>query len=659
MSTFIGFLQSLNALLTAGIAITAFSLLLYALSFNLRDRVARTFALILVCVVIVFMGEAFAGVAAPEWVEFWLKIQWVGIILLPPAYLHFSDALLSTTGKPSRGRRRRLIKVAYLISGVFAISLAFSGLVGPLDINGQPAPHLQRTTQTWIFAIFYLAAMVWSWVNFRRAYQRTVTSTSRRRMGYLIVGALAPALGSYPYLLFGSGFATDFPVLFWLAAVVSNILVSIFLVLMAYGAAFFGVPWPDRVVKRRLFKWLMRGPVTASTVLAVSTLVRRWGESSFGIAYSAAVPVSVAVTMILMQYAITLLAPVWERWLFYGGDRDNLQLLQTLEERLLSRGDLRQFLELVLTAVCDQLQVGTAFVASLGSQGLDLMVTVGDEALLPVDAISNDLLQMVVANGNSKNNTRPGLHLFSWGDFWVVPLFESASDNPALLGLLSTVQNPDQPPDEEQREALAALSRRAAMALEDRYQQEQVFSSLESLAPQVERIQQLRAAARYDGTQMLMAPDSDLDLAQNDVSKWVKDALSHYWGGPKLTESPLLNLQVVQQEIDEHDGVSTNALRSILKQGIERVRPEGDRRFTGEWILYNILEMKFMEGRKVREVALRLAMSEADLYRKQRVALEAVANAIVEMETEAREDGSQNHQIAENNERLTLLEGNK
>jgi hypothetical protein len=52
--------------------------------------------------------------------------------------------------------------------------------------------------------------------------------------------------------------------------------------------------------------------------------------------------------------------------------------------------------------------------------------------------------------------------------------------------------------------------------------------------------------------------------------------------------------------------------------------------------------MKFMEGRKVREVALRLAMSEADLYRKQRVAIEAVANAIVDMETQAREEGNQN-----------------
>ena len=46
--------------------------------------------------------------------------------------------------------------------------------------------------------------------------------------------------------------------------------------------------------------------------------------------------------------------------------------------------------------------------------------------------------------------------------------------------------------------------------------------------------------------------------------------------------------------------------------------------------------MKFLEGRKVREIALKLSMSEADLYRKQREAIEAVANKILEMEKDAR-----------------------
>jgi hypothetical protein len=39
---FLAGIITINQILTAGIAITAFSLLLYALSFNLRDRVARS-----------------------------------------------------------------------------------------------------------------------------------------------------------------------------------------------------------------------------------------------------------------------------------------------------------------------------------------------------------------------------------------------------------------------------------------------------------------------------------------------------------------------------------------------------------------------------------------------------------------------------------------
>ena len=84
------------------------------------------------------------------------------------------------------------------------------------------------------------------------------------------------------------------------------------------------------------------------------------------------------------------------------------------------------------------------------------------------------------------------------------------------------------------------------------------------------------------------------------------------------------------------DDPSSQLSNDGLKQAIENVRPEGERRFTAEWILYNILDLKFMEGRKVRKIAMRLAVSEADLYRKQRVAIEEVANAIVEMEQQAR-----------------------
>jgi len=117
-----------------------------------------------------------------------------------------------------------------------------------------------------------------------------------------------------------------------------------------------------------------------------------------------------------------------------------------------------------------------------------------------------------------------------------------------------------------------------------------------------------------------------------DLANFVKEALTHYWGGPRLSQSPLMQLQIVQQAFNEHNDNPSNALRSILRKAVDSIRPEGERRFTAEWILYNILELKFIEGRKVREVAARLAMSEADLYRKQRVAIEEVARIIIDME---------------------------
>jgi hypothetical protein len=93
-------------------------------------------------------------------------------------------------------------------------------------------------------------------------------------------------------------------------------------------------------------------------------------------------------------------------------------------------------------------------------------------------------------------------------------------------------------------------------------------------------------------------------------------------------------LRLVEITSENYDGSKTNALRALLKQAIDQSKPEGDRKYTSDWILYNILDLKFIQGEKVREVARKLAMSEADLYRKQRVALENVARILMRQEAE-------------------------
>jgi hypothetical protein len=621
-------IRTINDILTAGIAITAFSLFLYALSFNLRDRVARSFAIILLCVVVVFTAEALeSSASSSEMITLFLRVEWLGIIFLPPAYLHLSDGILVTTGRPSRGRRRLAVRSMYVVSALFLLLLGYGFLLGPIEMSGQPAPHLQRTNWTEIFTAYYAVTMILAWINFARAYRNTLTRSGRRRMVYLLAGATAPALGSFPYLLYGSVIAEMHPYLFWGIALVSNLLVGGLIIIMAYAVAFFGVSWPDRVVKSRLLKWIMRGPVTASAALGVMTIVRRVGEF-FGTVYSGAVPAAMVTTVLLMEHTITLVAPLWERLFFFGRDRADLVLLQNLEDRLITQNDLRQFLESVLAAVRDHLQSPAAFVAAVDGTELSLVVTTRN---LPMLNESNllEALQVVTHERNED------VEEYEWGDYWLFPLYKAPDTSEgelSMLGLLGALRRPNQAIHPEQRQALKRLIQRASLALQDRRLQKSVFHSLEELRPQVDMFQRLRAVGRYDSKATLL---EETLPPESDMVDWVRDALTHYWGGPKLTQNPLLNLHIVQQAFFEHNDNSANALRSILRQAMDKVRPEGERRYTGEWILFNILEMKFVEGRKVREVASRLAMSEADLYRKQRVAIEEVTRIILEMERQS------------------------
>ena len=255
-----------------------------------------------------------------------------------------------------------------------------------------------------------------------------------------------------------------------------------------------------------------------------------------------------------------------------------------------------------------------------------MIVTTGEEVQFDGGAVPEGLLKL-------SEDRQTDLERFRWGKYTLVTLLEEREgQEPTWLGLMGFTGQDHAMLDDEQEQALQLLAERASLALKDRLLQRQVFANLKELDPGISLIQQLRAASRYDRSGMLMDAGQ---LPADDFNDWVKEALDHYWGGPKLTASPLLNLKVVKDAGQEAEHNPANALRTVLRKGIEQTRPEGERRFTGEWILYNILDMKFLEGKKVRDVAMRLAMSEADLYRKQRVAIDAVARAIMEMEKEA------------------------
>jgi hypothetical protein len=444
-------------------------------------------------------------------------------------------------------------------------------------------------------------------------------------MIYLVIGAIGPVVGSFPFLLFGSDFASSNLLLFWILAVVTNIIVGVLSIVMTYAVSFFGFPWPDRVIKSRLFRWIMRGPATASLTLGATTLVKRFGDLS-GTDLSLVVILVMVGVIVLFEYMVTLFAPLWEKIFFSGSDREDLEIIRSVEDRMLTQKDLYQFLEMTLAAICDRVQAKGAFLTVLDTDTFETIITIG-RTRIREKKFKKELFEFLSNQSDLQKQV-------DWKNILLISLFKTEPDgDKRTIGVIG-VNGLKKTIEEEQQKALNRLASRAAMALNDRRQQEELLSSMEMFAPQVSVIQTLLAAGRYDRRDAL---SEELPLDKNEVNQWVKDALSHLWGGPKLSHSPLLQMLAVQKMITENgDSSDINALKGLLRDTIQLLRPAGERQFTNEWILYNLLDLRFIEGMKVKDIARRLSLSEADLYRKQRIAVAAVADHLINIEMEAR-----------------------
>lgn len=619
-----GIFETIYQILAAGVAITAVALVMYATGFNLRDRLVQTYALLLACVILIYAGEAMASVSnTPAYVEFLLQMKWVGLVMLPAVYLHFSDALLTLTGRPSRGRRRAVVLGIYILSFVMAILVIFGITVGRLAQERAPGPYLERNLVTFGFGVFYIVVMAMVSYNLLRVVLRSATRTSQRRLFYLSAGAAAPALTSILFLFHGNLTMATHPDFFWLVSIVGSFITGFFLIVMAYVVSFFGLGWTDRAIKSRLLRWMLRGPFVAAIVLAMTTIVRRFGEAQ-GVPNFFLVPVVMVAVILVLEYAITLASTYLEKVFFWGEDRADLEVIQSLQDRMLTGKDLDQFMELVSASICERLQVKAGFIAVLEGGKIDHVIQTGDKKTLTSLNLDESMLQEIDHPIDEQADFQ------SFGDLNVIRL-EHANGNGSktLLGVCGFLKHDPDLVEEEDLKAVRLLIERATIALKDRAYQQQVLRSITSLQLEVDYIQDLRASASYDQQRIYNAESRSVP---DEMTDWVKDALTHYWGGPKLTNNPLMNFKVVEAASEANEGNRVNALRSIIKEAIEKMRPEGERKFTSDWLLYNILDMKFLQGKKVREVARRLSVSEADLYRKQKVALESVAQVIADME---------------------------
>ena len=262
-----GSLTLANQVLSATIVLTSFSLLIYLLTHNFRSPVARAFCALLAFVLIVYIGDvALYGVDAQEDAVRWLRFQWIGIALVasrlsrllcgPTAYHSRADAL-------AVDRRGAQLCCGYWLSGAGLLhrSIGYDGVYLPR------ASHLTAGPLFWVFALYFFVTVAWGAANILRARRRCLTRASRRRMTYLGLAFVAPALGVFPYLLLTSMPASLPPSAFLTLLLVGNIGVLLMIVLMAYSVAYFGALTPDRVIKHSLIHYLLRGPFVGAVVI--------------------------------------------------------------------------------------------------------------------------------------------------------------------------------------------------------------------------------------------------------------------------------------------------------------------------------------------------------------------------------------------------------
>lgn len=628
-------LDLLNETLAAAIVVVAASLLLYNLTRNLRNRVARTSAGVLACVTVVYVGDVLISLAIqPKTIESLLRFQWIGLAFIPASTFHLSDALLATTGLTSRGRRRRVVRLLYAIATALLILATLTDTL----ITFVYLPDGQVSLNAGIFFAIYMAYLiptcVIAWTNVWRARARCITKSTQRRMTYLLVSVLFPIIGIFPYsALLDTGL--EFSALALLLVNLANVLVILSLLLLAYPLSFFGSNIPDRVVKADLLRFMLLGPGTGLLALVFiiynapfSRLLGGLGEEFM--------PFMVVAVILLWQWMVDIALPYLERRLIYYDDTEQVIQLRNLSERLLTRADLHQLLEANLSATCDYMQASGAFVVRLQGKFPELIQTVGDITLTE-DTLQQDDFRRIVY--------QPGERIL-WRDYWLIGLYShrhaQETIDTVLIGCMGFVALATPLTADEER-LLARFVRRVAGALDDLLIQDELYATLEGLLPQINvtraRVAEVDYLPPRDAKPRLMnghLPE------RAELLEQVHAALRHYWGGPGLTSSRLLELYCVQQAVSENENNLVRALRSVLLSAIERLKPEGERSMKNpEWTLYNILTLRFLEQRKVRDTATRLYMSDANLYRKQNVALEAVVDILVEMEREAMQNTPQ------------------
>ena len=640
MNSWTDFLILSNDITLAAISVVGFSLLAYIALHNWRISVAQSLCFLLGSLLVVLVCALLIRQArTPATVNVLWRVQWIGFAYVPAAFVHFALELLRSTGSQRRGVRS-LPAVLYTLSSVIWIEavwgdmLAHSAVNSLADVYRRPFAPFNTAGLFWPFVVYVVGLTVFGALLIRRAQQRSMTPASRRRLFYLSISSLAPLLGVLPYLLLAATFESISAVFLLMLLGASTTGVGVMMTVMTYSVAYHGVLVPDRIVKYNFLRYILYGPFVGVVLIvclqSVEPLAAFWGLPRDTITVF-----GVMLMTVLMPLFIGRIRPTVDM-LIYRQDRAEMRWLRNLEQRTFTRSDLRQLLENTLIAVCGTLETESGFVAARSEDGFVVQASCGSRRAIKrfLQSYSlESLLADIRPHAETTTQSPPSDAFIIRERFCLLALYSTTD---TLVGIIGVACHPQQL-SREARRLIGSLAHQMELALSHMQLQENLFAALRGLSPQSETLHQINTDLEQvssDAEPSMLAPDIAL---LPDFSQLVKDALSHYWGGPKLSDSPLLGLRSVRKVLDEQGANPTKALQAVLRQAIDHVRPDEQLDPTApEWMLYNILELRFLRGLRIREIVDTLAMSESDYYRKQRVAVEEVARQLAMMEDQTK-----------------------
>jgi hypothetical protein len=118
--------------------------------------------------------------------------------------------------------------------------------------------------------------------------------------------------------------------------------------------------------------------------------------------------------------------------------------------------------------------------------------------------------------------------------------------------------------------------------------QQRLFDTLRTMAPEMNTLQKVSSRIEQATPEALQGLEDDVAMLPEFISL-VRDALTHFWGGPKLSDSPLLALKAVRRQTEDMNLSPPKALQAVLRQAIDTLKPDADSPQTAnESLLYNV-----------------------------------------------------------------------